>query len=314
MLRKKILAVLMCLTLCWTTVACGSSTTAVRTQPQFTNNVATAPTTIPDGKYPVQQVTYDDATGEYSMMLLNTPAGTPPVLQTANVQMARLSDEEVANGEKSYLAVENKQPVLYLSEDFRIEYVHNVTETRPDPQTGQPQTVVVRRESNFWTPFAGAIAGQAVANMLFRPQYYVPPMYNGGVLTGYGGYGTSYRQAVNRYQERHSVAPPAVRNRRTLRTTGTLRNSRTATGSRFGSGRSTFGGRSTYNNRPSSRSSRSSGSGFGSSTLRNSGRATPRVTNRRPTGFGSSRGSYSRPRSGFGSSRRSFGGGMRRRR
>ena len=296
---RKILVVLMSLSLCFTTVACGSSTTAIQSQPNFKNNVATAPSTIADGKYPVQQATYDDATGEYSLMLLNTPPGTPPVLQTDKVQMARLSEEAIADGEKSYLQVENKQPILYLTEDFRIEYVHNVTETRTDPQTGQPQTVVVRRESNFWTPFAGAVAGNLLYDSLFRPRYYVPPMYSrGGIMTGYGGYGNSYRQAVNRYQERHNSPPPAVQNRRTLRTTGNIRNSRTATGSRF--------------NRPSANGSRSTGSGFGSSNLRTSNRSKSSINRQRPTGFGSSRGSrsYSRPRSSFGS-RRSFGGRRR---
>ncbi|VEP13562.1 conserved exported hypothetical protein [Hyella patelloides LEGE 07179] len=293
---RKILVVLMSLSLCWTTVACGGSTTAIQSQPNFKNNVATAPTSIADGKYPVQQATYDDATGEYSLMLLNTPSGTPPVLQTDDVQMARLSEEEVANGEKSYLQVEDKQPILYLTEDFRIDYVHNVTETQTDPQTGQPQTVVVRRESNFWTPFAGAVAGNVVANMLFRPQYYVPPVYSpGGIMTGYGGYGTSYSQAVNRYQERHNSPPPAVKNRQALRTTGNIRN-RTATGNRI--------------NRPSANNSRSSGSGFGSNTLRTSNKAN-KSYNRRSTGFGSSGNrSFSRPRSSFGS-RRSFGGRRR---
>jgi hypothetical protein len=292
---RKILIVLMSLSLCWTTVACGGSTTAIQSQPNFTNNVATAPTSIADGKYPVQQATYDDATGAYSLMLLNTPSGTPPTLQTANLQMARLSEEAIKNGEKTYLQVENKQPVLYLTEDFRIEYVHNVTETQTNPQTGQTETVVVRRESNFWTPFAGALAGQAVANMLFRPHYYVPPVYSpGGIMTGYGGYGTSYTQAVNRYQERYSQPPAAVRNRQTLRATGSIRNS-SSTSSRY--------------NRPSSSSSRSSGSGFGSNTLRTSNRTNTRVYNKRPSGFGSSSGSYSRPRSSFGSSR----GGFRRR-
>ena len=292
---RKLLAIFMSLSLCWTTVACGSSTTTSQPQQNFTNNVAAAPTSIADGKYPVQQATYDDATGEYSLMLLNTPPGTPPTLQTANVQMARLSDEDIANGEKTYLQVEDKQPILYLTEDFRIEYVHNVTETQTNPANGQPQTVVVRRESNFWTPFAGALAGNMVANMLFRPQYYVPPVYSpGGIMTGYGGYGSNYTQAVNRYQERYNQPPAAVRNRQTLRTSGNLRNA----------SRSNF-------NRPSSSNSRSTGSGFGSNTLRTSGKAKPKVTNKRPSAFGSS-GSFSRPRSGFGSGRRSFGGGRRR--
>lgn len=306
---RKILVVLMSLSLCWTTVWVGTPANAAQLQPSFNNSIALAPATIADGKYPVQQATYDDASGEYSLMLLNTPVGTPPVLQTANVQMARLDDEAIAKGEKAYLQVESKQPVLYISEDFRIEYVHNVTETQPDPRTGQEQTVVVRRESNFWSPFAGAIAGQMVANALFRPQYYVPPVYSrGGILTGYGGYGSSYRSAVNRYQKKYNKAPAAVRNRKTLRTAGNIRSSRKAANRKF--------------NRPSPKNSRSTGSGFGSNTLRTSGKARPKLSTKRPSAFGSSRGSgFSRSRSsfgssrGFGSSRRSFGGsrGFRRR-
>ena len=225
---RKIVILLMSLSLCWSTVGCSGTSTSMQTQPSFNNNasVPAAPNSISDGKYPVQQATYDDVSGEYSLMLLNTPAGSPPVLQTAQLQMARISEEDAANGERTYLQVENGQPVMYLTEDFKIEYVHNVTETVNDPQTGQPQTVVVRRESNFWTPFAGALAGQAIGSMLFRPQYYVPPVYSpGGIMTGYGGYGRSYSQAVNRYQERYNAPPAAVKNRRTLRTTGSIRNS-----------------------------------------------------------------------------------------
>ncbi len=285
---RKIVILFMSLSLCWTTIGCSSSTPTT-TQPSFNNNanVSTAPSSISDGKYPVQQATYDDATGEYSLMLLDTPPGTPPVLQTDQIQMARITPEAAANGESTYLEVENGQPVMYLTEDFKIEYVHNVTETVNDPQTGQPQTVVVRRESNFWTPFAGALAGQAIASMLFRPQYYVPPVYQpGGIMTGYGGYGQSYSQAVNRYQDRYNAPPAAVSNRRTLRTTGSIRN---ATNNRLG--------RTVKNN------SRATGSGVGSSTLRNSGNSRPKQL-KRPSGFGSS---------GVRSPRRSFGGGRRRR-
>ena len=291
---RKILILLMSLSLCLTTVSCGGSSTtststptSTQTQPSFDNNadIAARPISISDGKYPVQQATYDDVSGEYNLMLLNTPAGTPPMLQTAQLQMARISEEEAAKGEKTYLQVENKQPVMYLTEDFKIEYVHNVTETRNDPQTGQPETVVIRRESNFWTPFAGALAGQAIGSILFRPHYYVPPMYTpGGVMTGYGGYGTSYSQAVNRYQERYKAPPAAVRNSRTLRTTGSLRNAA-----------SNKARRTLKNN------SRSTGSGVGSSTLRNSGKSTPRQL-KRPSSFGSS--GVRRPSRSFGSSRR----------
>lgn len=281
---RKIVILLMSLSLCWTTVGCSTASTTTET-PSVENVSTSAPTAIADGKYPVQQATYDDVSGEYTLMLLNTPAGTPPVLQTPQLQMARISEAEAAEGERTYLQVENGQPAIYLTEDFKIEYVHNVTETRNDPQTGQPQTVVVRRESNFWTPFAGALAGQAIGSMLFRPQYYVPPVYQpGGIMTGYGGYGRSYSQAVDRYQQRYNAPPAAVQNRRTLRTTGGIRNA--ANSNR----------RSTTNN------NRATGSGVGSSTLRSSGNNNKRL--KRPSGFGSS--GVRRPR-------RSFSGGRRRR-
>ena len=255
----------------------------------FKDNVSTstAAVALADGKYPVQQATYDDVSGEYTVMLLNTPAGSPPVLRTDRLQMARLDEDAAATGEKAYVRVENNQPVMYLSEDFKIEYVHNVTETRNDPQTGQPQTVVVRRESSFWTPFAGALAGQAIANTLFRPHYYMPPVYSpGGIMMGYGGYGRSYSQAVNRYQERYNTPPAAVKNRNTLRTTGAVRNN------------TINSARRTLKNK-----TRSSGSGVGSSTLRSSGNSRTKQL-KRPSSFGSS--GVRRPS-------RSFGGGRRRR-
>ena len=180
---------------------------------------------------------------------------------------------------------------MMQSEDFKIEYVHAVTETQTNPQTGQQETVVVRRENNFWSPFAGAVAGnlagQAIGSLLFRPQYYVPPVYQPGVsvLRGHGGYGSSYGQAVERYQTRYSAPPSAVQNRRSnFRTTGRIRTPGYSqpmarrTTPRFNTG-----------NRPT-------GSGFGTSTLRSSGRSNP--SSRRPSSgsFGSSRSFSSRSR------------------
>ena len=286
---RKIVVLLMSLSLCWTTIGCSGASTSMQSPPSFNNNanVSTAPTSISDGKYPVQQATYDDATGEYSLMLLNTPPGTPPVLQTAALQMARIDESAATAGEKTYLQVDNGQPVMYLTEDFKIEYVHNVTETRNNPQTGEPQTVVIRRESNFWTPFAGALAGQAIGSLLFRPHYYVPPVYQpGGVLMGYGGYGSSYSQAVNRYQERYNAPPAAVKNRQVLRTTGSIRNTA-----------------STKAKKSLNTNSRATGSGVGSSTLRSSGKTKQF---KRRSSFGSS--------SGIRRPSRSFGGARMRRR
>lgn len=282
---RKFTIFFLALTLCWTTVACGggnntSSRTSDRNAP-----TQSAPTKINDGEYPVQQASYNDADGEYSLFLLNTPSGTPPTFSTSNLQMAALTPEEVSAGKRSYLKVENGQPSLHLKEDFKIEYIHAVTETRQNPQTGQPQTVIVRQESGgFWAPFAGAVAGNVVGNLLFRPQYYVPPVYQPGVsvMTGYGGYGRTYDQAVGQYQSRYQAPPPAVKNRQSFRTTGSRSTS------------PSISKPSTSNN------SRSTGSGFGTSTLRSNGKSSSSPN--RTSSFGSGR-SNSRSRS-FGSSGR----------
>lgn len=244
---------------------------------------------LADGQYPVQQVTYDDATGEYTVFLLNTAPGAAPLYRTTNLQMARLTPEEIEGGQQSYLAVAQGQPALHLTEDFRIEYVHNVTENVTNPQTGQPETVVVRRETGFWAPFAGALAGQALGSLLFTPHYYIPPVYQpGGRLVGYGGYGRSYGQAVQRYQTRYQTPPAEVRNRQTLRTAGRLRRSP---------------GLTQPTNQPNIRRTspqrdRAPGSGYGADNLR---RSNPSRTNR------------SRPGSGFGTSRPSRSRSFRRR-
>jgi hypothetical protein len=288
---RKVTVFLMVLSLCLTT-ACGSPEPPQSTASanRNVNSPATTNTnSVTQGQYPVQQATYDDAEGEYSLMLLNTPPGTSSVYRSRDLQMARLTDAEISEGKKSYLNLENNQASLHLTEDFKIEYVHNVTETVNNPQTGQPQTVVVRQQSGFWAPFAGAIAGQAIGSLLFTPRYYVPPVYQPGIMTGYGGYGNTYGQAVNQYQTRYQAPPAAVRNRQALRTTGRLR--------------------SPSSNIPTTRRSappnanRSTGSGYGGSTLRRSQR--PTSPQRRSPSFGSGRTSRQPSRKpSFGSRRR----------
>ena len=283
---RKFTVVCLALTLCLTTVACGGENQANSAKPDISQTAT--PTKLNDGQYQVQQGTYNDANGEYTLFLLNN---NPPSFATEKLQMARLTDEEIKAGKKTYLKVENGQPALYLTEDFKLEYVHNVTETKTNPQTGQKETVIVRQESNFWTPFAaslaGNIAGQAIGSMLFRPQYYVPPVYQpGGVMTGYGGYGSSYDSAVANYRSRYNEPPAAVRNRTTFRTTGNIRNSSS--------------GRATTNNNPTGRAS---GSGFGGSNLRPSGNSSSTQRNS-GSSFGSGGRSSSRRSSGFGSRRR----------
>jgi hypothetical protein len=282
---RKFTAVVLAMSLCLTTVACGGSEQANSSGKNVSQTSNT--TKLNDGQYQIQQATYDDGSGEYTLFLLNNK---PPTFTTENLQMARLTDDEIKEGKKTYLKVESGQPALYLTEDFKIEYVHNVTENKTNPQTGQQETVVVRRENSFWAPFAGsvagAVAGQAIGSLLFRPQYYVPPVYQQGGLNGYGGYGSNYNQAVDSYRSRYNAPPAAVRNRTAFRSTGTIRNP-------GGSVRTTP--RTTTGNRPS-------GSGFGGSELRPSGNSS---STRRNSGssFGSGR-SPSRRSSGFGSRRR----------
>ncbi|NEP60704.1 MAG: DUF1190 domain-containing protein [Symploca sp. SIO2G7] len=284
---RKLAIVLISLAFCWTTVACSSPGVA-QSLPKENSNIASAPNQLNEGQYPVQQATYDDINGEYSLMLLNTPLGTSPVFRATDLQLASLTDEEISAGQKTYLKIDNGQAVMYLKEDFRIEYVHNVTETQTNPQTGQPETVIVRQQSSFWTPFAGALAGQALGSLLFTPRYYMPPVYQSGLMAGYGGYGSTYNQAVQQYQNRYQTQPPAVKNRQSFRTTGRLSKSKT--------NKST-----TAAGKASKKTNLSTGSGFGSSNLRQSGKMRPKQVNR-PNRFGSGMRSRS---SSFGS-RRSF--------
>jgi hypothetical protein len=287
---RKITILLMSLSLCLTALAC-SSPNSTQSYGNPNNNTSSPPTQLSQGQYPVQQATYNDIDGEYTLMLLNTPPGTPSSFRTTDLQMARLTDEEIKSGKKTYLDVNNGQAAMHLTEDFKIEYVHNVTQSQTNPQTGQPETVVVRQQSSFWTPFAGALAGQAIGSLLFRPRYYVPPVYQPGVvLTGYGGYGNTYGQAVQQYQSRYQAPPPAVKNRTAFRTTGRLN-------------------RPSYNQPTTARRSpqignRSTGSGYGSSRLRQSGKSTQTRSKSRGSFGSSSRSRSYGSRGGFGTRRR----------
>jgi len=285
---RKLTVVVLALSLCITTVACGGSEQTTSSAKNVSQTSAV--TKLSDGEYQVQQATYNDGNGEYTLFLLNS---TPPTLTTENLQMARLTEDEIKAGKKSYLKVEKGQPALYLTEDFKLQYVHNVTETQTNSQTGRQETVVVRQENSFWSPFAGSlvgsVAGQAIGSLLFRPQYYVPPAYQPGGLNGYGGYGSSYDQAVSSYSSRYNTPPAAVRNRTAFRSTGNIRNS-----SSNGSTVRSTPGRSTGN--------RPTGSCFGASELNPSGNSS---STRRNSGsrFGSGGRSPSRS-GGFGSRRR----------
>lgn len=294
---KSIIAIFLTIILSFSTVACGSSNSVSNNNPAtFTNNSNIPKNNIASGQYPVQQATFNDVDGEYTLFLLNNPAGSSPMFRTTNLQMARLTDEEIKNGQTTFVEINGNEAVMHLTEDFKIEYVHNETETVTNPNTGKQETVIVRQQSSFWSPFAGALAGQALGSMLFRPQYYVPPVYqSGGNLTGFGGSGSSYNQAVQNYTTNNNSMPSVEKNRQSVRTTGTLKNS---------SGNSI--------NKVNANSTKGTGSGVGSSNLKTSGKSS-RAKQPSNNSFGSNkstgvrRTTPARRSSGFGS------GGRRRR-
>lgn len=270
---RKIIIIFLSFTLCLTTISCGSSTL---NESLPNSKIKTSISNqVKNGSYPIQQAEYNDINGTYTLTLLNTPPGKSSTYSTDNLQMARLTPEQVANGKSNYLEITTDAVVMYIKEDFKIEYIHNVTEPQTNDQVGTTQNIV-RRESSFWSPFAGAMAGQALGSILFSPRYYVPPLYHSGqVMNGYGSYGSNYNQAVQRYQEKYNSSPPAVKNRQTFRTTRNLQ-------------------KSTSNIRnPRRGASRSSGSGFGSSNLRKGSSSRPSVRSR--SSFGSRNSFRSRP-------------------
>ncbi len=326
--------VLLCLMTGLLGTACGSSPSSTVTNTQTTPQAETAPTaqqtapgtsaSLPAGEYAVQQVSYDDSNGEYTLMLLGTPQGTPPVYRTNALQMARLADGDIQAGKASYLQVQGEQATLFLTPEFQIQYVPSVAQNQVDPNTGETRVVYVRQRPTYWSPFSTGFVAGAIASDLLTPRYYVPPAYAAGQpLVGYGGYGNTYDRAVSSYQSRYNEPPRASRSRTQFRSTGAATRSRsttttTTTGSgntrtrttttqqtpatssspaaKTGSGSSgttstgttSTGTPSTVRQQPSN-SDRSTGSGFGSSTLRNSGGASTSQPRRRSgSSFGSS--------------------------
>lgn len=158
---------------------------------------------LPPGSYDVQSIAYDDADGGWRVFLLSPPSSHKPLFTTANLRLARLSDEEVAAGKTSArLDVDADGPTARLPAEFQVQYTHNVTEDR-----GGGQVVVVRQESTTWSPFVSAMAGAALGNMLFSPMYVYPPPYVGGRLAGYGGYGATRVAAQSSFQQSHGSLP-----------------------------------------------------------------------------------------------------------
>lgn len=154
------------------------------------------------GTYDVQSISYDDATALYQVMLVGVPEGQKPLYQSTSLRLARLSDEEIAAGQKTHLAVDAEGPVAKLTPDFNIALTHNVVEETPQGP------VVVRTESSMWSPFMMGMTGAMVGNMLFAPRYYYPPPFSPGVMGGFGASGATRQLASQDFSTRNNGAVP----------------------------------------------------------------------------------------------------------
>lgn len=177
---------------------------------------------LANGDYPVQQAQYNDANGEYALTLLNLPAGVRPVYTTQRLRMAQVSAADRRAGKASFLRLNGASATLYLTPNFSMNYVHNVTETQVNPQTGQQETVVVRQETTAWQPMANRGDRATEVMNVYQPYYYLPPRYSTGSLYGYGGYGPTYDVAERQYQTRYNEPPLASRTT-SFRSSGNLR-------------------------------------------------------------------------------------------
>ncbi len=121
LMLRQVTTILLILTLCCTTVACGSSSNQTQSPSANNSSVRRESNQVSSGRYEVQQATYDDGDGTYTLMLLNTPGGTSPLFRTTNLQMARLTEEDIAKGEKTAVEINGDQATLYMTEDFKIE-------------------------------------------------------------------------------------------------------------------------------------------------------------------------------------------------
>jgi len=162
-----------------------------------------------DGQWPVQSASYDDATGRYRVVALGGPDNVRPYFEAEDLQLARAEDG------KNRLEIREGQPVLHITEDFKLDFVHNVIEERRNAQ-GQVEPVVVRQEGGSWMPFA---AGMMMGNMFNRPMYMLPPVYSPTGMRGVGAAGATPMLAAQSYQQQHGALPQSTR----LRTSGALR-------------------------------------------------------------------------------------------
>jgi hypothetical protein len=154
--------------------------------------------------YPVQSVSYDQDSGEYTLVLLGAPSCFKNPFSTVDLKLGRISEGEK---EKAVLDLTNgSEASLLIAADFKINMHKKVS---IDGRTEE--------QSSSWTPFlmsaAGAMAGGYLLNKVFqRPQYVAPPPMGkaGQTVSGVGGYGKTRDAAVKSYQRKYPGKTPAL--------------------------------------------------------------------------------------------------------
>ena len=67
--------------------------------------------------------------------------------------MASLTEEEIQEGKTNYANINSDKASLHIKSDFKIEYVHNVTETQTNPQTGRQGSRHPGHSRSNWQPY-----------------------------------------------------------------------------------------------------------------------------------------------------------------
>jgi hypothetical protein len=165
---------------------------------------------LPAGKYDLQNVTFHNGRGEYELFVLGAPSCVRQPVALEKVQLARIETADKKAAAKLEVPSGGVDPVIHLTEDFKIEMINAVVEN------GE----VVKEESSSWMPFLAGAAGAAAigmaANAMFnRPKYYQPPPPRPGMaeVRGYGASATTHQGALSGYQSKYSTPPPSVANK-----------------------------------------------------------------------------------------------------
>ena len=113
---------------------------------------------VPDGKYPVQDATFNKTKGTYELLLLGTPSCWKQPATVSDIELGRIDESE---NEKAVLKfVGGKATNLLIAKDYTLKTVETIVENGKEKVT----------ESSSWAPFlsgaAGGLVGGVVGNVI----------------------------------------------------------------------------------------------------------------------------------------------------